>query len=447
MSAPEALAGELSRLVREEQARSRLPSLSAAAFSAGEVIWSEAVGLADVESVTEATPETQYRIGSITKTFTAASIMALRDEGKLALDDPLGKHVPEAPHGEPTLRRLLSHASGLQREFPGELWEKMLDPPREELLSSIAEAEQVLEPGLHWHYSNLAFALLGEVVERSSKMPWERFLQERLLGPLGLARTTLEPSPPAARGYFVDPYQESVQAEEDMVLRRAAAAGQLWSNAGDIARWGAFLADPDPAVLAPATVDQMHEVQAMAEPDRWLRAWGLGLALHRRGDRILGGHGGAMPGHLAYFLYARAERAGVALFANSSVWDRIEDFALELAEHAIDGLAPGPEPWRPTEPAPPELAGLLGRWWIEGSEFVMRHSQGRLEARLVGAPDWHPPSVFEPDGVDRFRVASGRERGELLTVVRDEQGEPVKLYWATYPCTRTPEIWRSDPSG
>jgi hypothetical protein len=77
----------------------------------------------------------------------------------------------------------------------------------------------------------------------------------------------------------------------------------------------------------------------------------------------------------------------------------------------------------------------------------MRHRHGRLEARLVAAPDWHPPSVFEPDGVDRFRVASGRERGELLTVIRDEQGEPVKLYWATYPCTRTPEIWRSDPHG
>ena len=447
MSAPEAFAAELSRLVHEEQVRSRLPSLSAAAFCAGEVVWSDTVGLADIEGATDATPETQYRIGSITKTFTAAGIMALRDEGKLALDDPLGKHVPEAPHAEPTLRRLLSHASGLQREFPGELWEQMLDPPREELLASIAEAEQVLEPGAHWHYSNVAFALLGEVVERCSGMPWEGFLQERFLGPLGLARTTLAPSPPAARGYFVAPYEESVQVEEDMVLRRAAAAGQLWSTAGDIARWGAFLADPDPGVLALTSVEQMHAVQVMAEPDRWLRAWGLGLALHRQGDRILGGHGGAMPGHLAYFLYGRAERTGVALFANSSVWDRIEDFALELAERAIEGLAAVPQPWRPEEPAPPELAGLLGRWWTEGSEFVIRHRQGRLEARLVDAPDWHPPSVFEPDGTDRLRVVSGRERGELLRVLRDDQGEPVKLYWATYPCTRTPEIWRSTPNG
>jgi hypothetical protein len=187
----------------------------------------------------------------------------------------------------------------------------------------------------------------------------------------------------------------------------------------------------------------MHAVQVMAEPDRWLRAWGLGLALHRRGNRILAGHGGAMPGHLAYFLYSRAERTGVVLLTNSSAWARLEDFALEFAEQALDGLPAETEPWRPEEPAPPELAGLLGHWWTEGSEFVVRFRQGRLEARMVADADWKPPAVFEADGPDRFRVVSGRERGERLRVVRDEQGEPVKLYWATYPCTRKPEMWRS----
>lgn len=198
-------------------------------------------------------------------------------------------------------------------------------------------------------------------------------------------------------------------------------------------------------MLAPATVEQMHSVQVMAEPDRWLRGWGLGLALHRRGDRVLAGHGGAMPGHLAYFLYSRLDGVGVVVLTNSSVWDRIDDFALELAERALEALPAAAEPWRPEEPAPPELAALLGRWWTEGSEFVVRQRRGRLEARMVAAPEWHPPSVFEPDGQDRFRVVSGRERGELLRVVRDDGGEPVKLYWAGYPCTRTPELWRRSP--
>ena len=416
--------------------------MSAAVFRGRDVVWEEAVGLADVEAGRDATPDTQYRIGSITKTFTAAAVMRLRQEGRLALDDRLGDHVPDVAHPEPTIGRMLAHVSGLQREFPGEMWEEMLDPPREELLAGIVEAEQVLEPGAHWHYSNLAFALLGEVVERVSGVPYERFVEETFLRPLALRRTTWRCAEPAARGYFVEPYQDGVQREGDVELRRAAAAGQLWSTAGDIARWGAFLADPDPEVLDPATVEAMHAVQVMAEPDRWLLAWGLGLMLFRRGDRVFAGHGGAMPGHLALLAYHRPAKVGAAVLTNSSVWDRVEDFALELAEKAVDALPADPEQWRPGDPAPEEVAPLLGRWWTEGSEFVVTYRRGRLEARLVRAPAWRPPSVFEREAPDRWRVASGRERGELLRVVRDEEtGEVAKLYWATYPCTRAPEVW------
>ena len=440
MSGPE---NDFARRLRAEQSSSRLPSLTAAVFAGGELVWSDAVGLADVEAGLHATPEHGYRVGSITKTFTAAAVMALRDEGKLRLDDRLGDHVPDVAHPDPTLRRLLSHTSGLQREFPDEMWESMSDPPREELLAGVVEAEQLLEPGLAWHYSNLAFALLGEVVERRSGTAWEDFIAERFLGPLGLRRTAVEPSEPVARGYFVEPYQEGVRREADLLLRRTAAAGQLWSTVGDVARWGMFLVDPDPSVLAPVTVEQMHGVQVMAETDRWLLAAGLGIQLHRRGDRIFGGHGGAMPGFLAELMYSRPDRIGVVVLTNSSVWPRLEDFAAELLEAALDECAPAPEEWRPEEPTSPELAGLLGRWWTEGNEFVITYRRGRLEARMVAAPEWQPPAVFAADGDDRFRVVSGRERGELLRVVRDENGEPVKLYWATYPCTRSPEVWGS----
>jgi CubicO group peptidase (beta-lactamase class C family) len=439
LSAPE----ELTRLIREEQARSRLPSLSAAAFRGHEVVWADAVGIADLEREVEATPETQYRVGSITKTVTAAAIMVLRDEGRLALDDPLGRHVPDVAHAEPTLRRLLSHLSGLQREFPDGMWERMEDPPREELLSSVAEAEQVLEPGAHWHYSNLAFALLGEVVERSSGQRWEDFVSERFLGPLGLAKTTLEAEEPRARGYFVQPYVDVTALEADLLLRRTAAAGQLWSTTGDLARWGSFLADPDPAILAPATAKEMHAVQVMAEPERWLSAWGLGLELYRRGDVILAGHSGGMPGFLAQLTWSR-DGVGSVVLANSSTWPELQEFGISLAERAIELFPAEGEVWRPEGAAPPaEVSALLGRWWIEGNEFVLRYWGGRLEARMASAPDWLPPAVFEPDGGDRFRVASGRERGELVRVVRDDAGEPVKLYWATYPCTRAPEVWGS----
>src|SRR3954463_5010775 len=115
----------LERIVRDAQVEGRLPSVSAAAFRRGEVLWQHAFGAADVESGEEATPEHQYRVASITKTFVAASIFQLRDEGRLDLEDPLSRHVPEAAHGEATLRRMLSHLSGLQREPPGEIWETL----------------------------------------------------------------------------------------------------------------------------------------------------------------------------------------------------------------------------------------------------------------------------------------------------------------------------------
>jgi CubicO group peptidase (beta-lactamase class C family) len=110
------------RLALEAQKAGRLPSLVAAVFRGGEVVWSDAVGLADAEEQIEATPDTQYAVASITKTFTAASVFQLRDEGKLELDEPLSRYLPEAAHGSPTLRRMLAHASGLQREPPGEVW-------------------------------------------------------------------------------------------------------------------------------------------------------------------------------------------------------------------------------------------------------------------------------------------------------------------------------------
>ena len=167
MPAPEGLAAELSGIVREAQAENRLPSVSAAAVREGEIVWSEAVGLADVERGEEATRDHQYRIASITKTVTAVGIMRLRDEGRLSLDDRLDQHLDGAEHGL-TIRGLLSHLSGLQREVPGNVWETLEMPTREELLPRLAEAEKPLAHGAYWHYSNLAYSLLGEVVARVS---------------------------------------------------------------------------------------------------------------------------------------------------------------------------------------------------------------------------------------------------------------------------------------
>jgi CubicO group peptidase (beta-lactamase class C family) len=428
------------RLVLEAQRAGRLPSVSAAVFRGEELVWSEALGLADVEQGVEASPDTQYAVASITKTFTAASILQLRDAGKLDLDDPLSKHLPEATHGTPTLRRMLAHASGLQREPPGEIWETLTFPGEEDLLRGLEEAEQVLPPMAAWHYSNLAYALLGIVVARVSGTPFREYVQERLLGPVGLERTTWGPGDGAALPYFVEPYSDSVRREPVLELGGKGGESGLYSTVGDLARWGAFLCDPDDAVLEPSSAAEMHDLNVMAEAN-WTLGWGLGIELWRRGERIFGGHTGGFPGFLSILAYSRRDRVGAVVLTNAGNWPNLSPTGLALAEAGLEELAPELEPWRPEQAPPPELEPLLGRWWSEGDETIFSWRGGKLEARLADAPPEREPSVFEPEGEDRFRVVSGRERGETLRVVRDEQGEIVKLYWATYPFTRTPEVF------
>jgi CubicO group peptidase (beta-lactamase class C family) len=428
------------RIVGAAQKEGRLPSLIAGVFRSGELSWSSAIGLADVEEGRETTVDTQHPVASITKTFTAASVMQLRAEGRLELDDRLEQHLPDAAHGSLTLRRMLAHASGLQREPPGEVWESLVFPGEEELLGRLDEAEQVLPGDTAWHYSNLAYALLGLVVVRVSGMPFRDYVETRFLGPLGLGRTTWGPSPPAAKPYFVEPYTDTVLREPELELGGKGGESGLCSTVADLARWGGFLCEPDESVLPASAVDEMHQVQIMAEPD-WTLGWGLGIELWRRGERIYGGHTGGFPGFVSMLAYARRERVGVVLLTNSSRWPKLVETGLTLGEAAVEELAPPPEPWAPEEVPPDEIVPLLGRWWSEGAETIFSWRAGHLEARIAAAPPERAPSVFEREGEDRYRTVSGMERGEVLRVVRDDGGAVVKLYWATYPFTREPETF------
>jgi CubicO group peptidase (beta-lactamase class C family) len=434
------LRDELAHRLRTAQTEQRLPSVVASVFRRGDLLWQDSSGFADVEAGRLASPETQYRIGSITKTFTAVCVLQLRDAGALALDDPLTDHLPESSHA-PTLRGLLTHSSGLQREPPGEIWETLQLPTRDELVAVAAEAEQLLAPGSWWHYSNLAFALLGEVVARKTGSTWDDALRERVLEPLGLSRTTPDAEEPAARGYFVDPYSDAVRPEPQPDMGGAGALGKLWSTVGDLAAWGSFLVDGDDDVLAAATLEEMSHVRAMVDHERWSLAWGTGLELYRFRENVFVGHGGAMPGHLAGLVANRKTGIGAAVLMNTSAGGKPELLALELATAAIEALPAEPDGWRPGEPAPPELAPLLGRWWSEGHELVLSWRKGRLEARLVDGPPGRDTSYFDVEGDDVYRCAEGRERGELLRVVRDPDGEVEKLYFATYPLRREPSTF------
>jgi hypothetical protein len=119
----------------------------------------------------------------------------------------------------------------------------------------------------------------------------------------------------------------------------------------------------------------------------------------------------------------------------------VTELGLRLAERAIELHPREPELWRGHEPPPAEIGELLGVWWSEGEQVVFSWRDGRVEARVVGASPRAKPSVLEAEGPGCFRIASGRERGERLEVVRDEAGAVVKLYWATYPFTREPQLF------
>jgi hypothetical protein len=220
-----------------------------------------------------------------------------------------------------------------------------------------------------------------------------------------------------------------------------AAAGSLWSTTGDLARWGRFLVEGAEGLLAEETAEEMRRFQSMADLEEWKLGWGLGVALMREEDRIFVGHGGAMPGFLAGVAISPKERSGAVVLVNSGAGVKIEELLRKLAVKAAEAYPPEPEPWQAAEGVPPELEPLLGRWWSEGNEIVIRVRNGRLELRDPNAAPSLPPSVFEPAGNDRFRGASGPEEGELLEIVRGESGQVTKLYWATYPLTREPQIF------
>ncbi|MEO3939055.1 serine hydrolase domain-containing protein [Dermatophilaceae bacterium Soc4.6] len=436
---PASLTRDLERRVRTAQRDWRSPGVSAGVVRDGELVWSTHVGSARLEPGRPGRPandDTQYMIGSITKTFTALLVLQLRDEGKLDLDAPLGTWLPRTKHAPVTVRQMLSHSSGLQREPVGYLWESLEAPDGRRLLAELDEAERVLGPHVAFHYSNLAYALLGQVVEQVDGTSWEKAVTTRLLQPLKLGRTGLRPARDRAYGYQVDPFAGTAQEEQVFDLKATAALGGLWSSTGDLARYAAFLADPAPAVLSAETLGQMCRPLVMVDPDRWTAGYGLGLGMARRGDRVLVGHGGAMPGFLTGLRVHRGEKTGAVVSANAS--SRADALALagDLVVAVLDALPELPAPWVP-EQRHTDLDELLGAWWSEGEELRLEVREGDLWMVSVGAGALGETRFVRESEV-AFRAAEGRERGELLEIVRDDDDRVAKLYFATYAVTRRP---------
>ncbi len=309
-------------------------------------------------------------------------------------------------------------------------------PTAEQLVEGMASIEFVSRPAEQHHYSNLAFALLGQVVARTSGRAYTDYVDERIIGPLGLARTSWLPSGAHAQGYLVDEYARTVWQEPETDLAGAAPAGQLWSTVEDLGRWATFLSEGADGVLESKVVDEMWFPQVMYYPDDWLLAWGLGLQLFNQGGAIYGGHGGAMAGHLAGVYVNRKTKIGAAGLTNSGTRANMDLFAISLAAKAAEIWPTDIETWRPEAEPPADVRSLLGRWWSEGNEFLFWWQGGELHAKVAAAPAGKGETVFARHG-DGWRASGGRERGERLRV----DGE--RMIWAGYAFTRAQEPFKA----
>ncbi|MFD7923519.1 serine hydrolase domain-containing protein [Streptomyces sp. NPDC059740] len=429
--------------VAVEQAEGRAPSVVGAVMRGGRMVWSGArSGVAG--EVPDA--ETQYRIGSITKPFTAVAVLRLRDEGLLDLADPLERHVPGTPVGEVTLAQLLSHTAGLAAETPGQWWERSDSALRPDLASVLGAAPVLHPAGRRHHYSNPGYTLLGSVVEAVRGAPWAEVVREEVCLPLGMTRTTARPVAPHADGWAVHPWADVMLPEPARDLGVMAAAGQLWSTAADLCRFAAFLARGDERVLSADSVREMRTPGAPPEPEGWDAGYGLGLQVVRRQGRTLTGHGGSLPGFLAgVWLSTEDDVAGVAL-ANATSGPGTGVLAADLVRIVAEAEPRVPEPWRPLTEVDPALLDLTGFWYWGTAAVVLRLApEGWVELGPVDGGG--RGSRFRPEGDGTWRGLDGYYAGETLRVVRHE-GAVSHLDLGSFVFTRRPyEPHGSVPGG
>ncbi len=146
-----------------------------------------------------------------------------------------------------------------------------------------------------------------------------------------------------------------------------------------------------------------------------------------------------MPGFLTGLMWSRADRVVCAVLTSSGATGDPTDLAIRLIDAELAERPARPAEWRPGEPCPAELESALGPWWTEGMQFVFSWRDGHLEARAPDAPPGRAPAVFEVEQGDVLRGISGREAGEQLVLIRDGSGQIVRMRWAGYPMTRTPD--------
>lgn len=425
--------------VDQVQREGRLPSIIAGVVRDGGLVWSGSGGTLDARPDGPAPePEVQYRMGSITKTFVAVCVLQLRDAGRLALTDPVTAHLPDVADvpglAHVTIEHLLTHSGGVAAETVGPWWERTPGGEFADLLASSVTGR--FRPGRRFHYSNIGFALLGEVVARLQGRPLLDVVTTDLLTPLGMTRTTARPVAPAAPGLAVHPFADVVLAEPEHDAGAMAPAGQLWSTVPDLARWAAFAAGDTAGLLDPQTLTEMFEPHLVDDLRglAWDTAHGLGWQVLNLGGVRTVGHGGSMPGFVAGLWVRQESGDGVVVLTNTTApGPAYRGFGQRLLA-AFEEADPAPKPaWHAT--GDPALLDLVGTWHWATMSSTLRVVDGLL---VLGEPGVARGSRFTAVAEDTWIGMDAYFTGEPLRVVRDSDGTPVALDLASFTFTRNP---------
>lgn len=319
-SAARDLAARIDALVSSAVGEGRQPGASMAVATAGEVLLAKGYGLADVEGRARARAKTVYRIGSVTKQFTAAAVMDLAERGRLGVDDEVTRFLPDYPTNgyRLTIRHLLTHTSGITNytelpQFQSISNEKV---PREAVVRLFAGTFD-FPPGQQWAYSNSNYYLLGLIVEKASGMPFEAYLAERILGPLHLQDTWHCPDEPVgrnhAKGYELGP-GDTPRPSEPLNMQHAFAAGGLCSTVEDLVRWNEALHGG--RFLSAASYELMTTPASLESGTVF--PYGFGLSLESPDGSPVVSHNGGIPGFASSLAFFPTDRLTVVVLVNSS---------------------------------------------------------------------------------------------------------------------------------
>jgi CubicO group peptidase (beta-lactamase class C family) len=395
------------------------------------------------------TTSTVFRIGSISKVFTALAVMQLRDNGKLDLDDPVQDYLPwftvqqTDPDSPPiSVRHLLTHTSGLPGNAPGVSYTTHTGPSRAELIKNLPDVATLYAAGSRSSYSNFGFAILGELVEAISGRPFTEYVEQHILDPLGMSSTDLEPDPSMpglATGYF-SRIPGQVRRPVPFAKNFNTPSGDGAASLQDMVSFVSFLmtesAESRGRVLSLAALRDMRRPHWVN--DDWNGGRGLALGIRRRDGRTLVRASGDSPGFLVAFEMDVAQQLGVIVLANAYDGDveRYVEQAFLMVGRALRQqpmttvtASAVPESWRMYE----GIYESAGPWW--GPYHVMILSDGLAGLDVSEDDPWatrsrleptrapHVFAVIRPDGIKHglstFRLdASGKVVG--LTGLEEE---------------------------